>query len=118
MQVEWGASIPAGTVYMVEIDNAGKLRAERKGLPITPEGLTVATYQRTLPAKAVSEIRAAAEKFIRQLDFDTIQGRMVSDGGFASVEIWDGSATLSARLGLLRNRGRNRGRIGTTYSQW
>ena len=64
----------------------------------------MATYERTVPDKAASDIRAAAEKFIRQMNFEKIQGRMVSDGGFASAEIWDGSATLRARVGLLSSR--------------
>jgi hypothetical protein len=104
IEFEWGDSIPGGTVYNVTISSAGKLHAERKGLPFTSQGLTVATYERTAPDEAAAAIRSAAETFIRQLDFDKVQGRMAGDGGFASVYIWDGSATLGARLGLLRSR--------------
>jgi hypothetical protein len=104
IELEWGDSIPGGTVYSVTIGSTGKLHAERKGLPITSKGLTVTTYERTLPDASAAGIRAAGETFIRQLDLDKTQGHMAGDGGFASVYVWDGSVTLGARLSLLKSR--------------
>ena len=104
IQVEWGDSTPAGTVYVVMLDNNGKLHAVRKGLPFTDEGLSTLTFDRTLTSAAVARIRTSAEQFIRQLDFDKAQGHMVGDGGYAVVKIWDGSASLAARLNLLMTR--------------
>jgi hypothetical protein len=103
VRIEWGSSIPAGTVYVVTIDGDGRLHAERKGLPFTSTGLTTATCDRQLRSGAAIGIRAAAEQFIRQLDFDKMQGHMVGDGGYASVQIWDGSANLTARFNLLQS---------------
>jgi hypothetical protein len=104
MRIQWGDSIPGGTVYTVTIDNAGKLQAERKGLPFTADGLTVTAYERTIPDESAAGLRSAGERFIRQLDFEKLQGRMSGDGGSAFVDISDGSATFGARLGRLSSR--------------
>jgi len=91
--------IPPGTVYTVKIDSDNQLHAEAQGLPFTDTGLTMSTYEETVPDASAAGIRKSGEKLIRRLNLRKTQGRMMGDGGFASVYVWDGSATLGAHVG-------------------
>ena len=98
LQLKWGDSIPAGTVYSITLESTGELQAERAGLPFTDEGLTVVRHRRQLSAEAAAAILDAAVHAVRSSDLDKTQGQMPGDGGFASVQVQKG--TVSLGLGL------------------
>ncbi len=101
LELKWGDSIPAGTVYSIRLESTGELQAERTGLPFTDQGLTVVRHSQKLSADAAAAILAAAERAVRGSDPEKTQGRMVGDGGFASLQIWVGTASRGAGLSHL-----------------
>jgi hypothetical protein len=99
VEVEWGDSIPAGTVYNVKVDNTGHFKAERKGMPITPDGkLTAVVHELTLSKAECESVRAAVERIIRGADLFKAQGSMGGDGGHVYLYVWDGTVALAAQL--------------------
>jgi len=102
IEVKWGDSIPAGTVFDVRVDSSGAVKGERKGLPFAPGGkLTTKVLESALSPARAEAIRAAVEEAIRSVNIDNVQGGMVGDGGFMQIYLWDGTVALALQVNRL-----------------
>ena len=61
VEIEWGDSIPAGTVYNVKCESDGHFKAERRGLPFVANGLTTVVHETTLPELERGNVPASVE---------------------------------------------------------
>jgi hypothetical protein len=102
LQLEWGDTIPGGTVYTVSLDDAGKLHAERSGMPFTDTGLMVVRHEAEVSIADADAMRAAAQAVIRQWKRPQ-EGHMVGDGGRVHVRLTVGGVATSARAIRLRS---------------
>lgn len=102
IEVKWGDSIPAGTVFDVRIDSSGVVKGERHGLPFAEGGkLSTNALESALPPAQSEAIRVAVEEAIRSVNIDNVQGGMVGDGGFMQIYLWDGTVALSLQVNRL-----------------
>ena len=102
IEIEWGDSIPAGTVYNVKFDSTGRFKAERRSLPIGSNGeLTTIVHEDSVGASDRDKLRESVERCIRNINLNKAQGTMVGDGGHVHMYLWDGTVTLAAHLNKL-----------------
>lgn len=102
VEVKWGDSIPAGTVFDVRVDDSGAVRGERKGLPFRKGGkLSTNVLESKLPPAEAEAIRLAVQEAIRSVNINKVQGSMVGDGGFMQIYLWDGTVALALQLNRL-----------------
>jgi len=106
IEIEWGDSIPMGTVYNVKFDSTGRFKAERRSPPITSEGeLTTIVRESSLGASDLAKLRETLERCIRSINLNKAQGTMGGDGGHVRLYLWDGTVALAADLNKLRTYG-------------
>lgn len=99
VEVKWGDSIPAGTVFGVRVDNSGVVKGERKGLPFVQGGkLSTSVLESTLSPAQAEAIRVAVEEAIRSVNIKDVQGGMAGDGGFMQIYLWDGTVALALQV--------------------
>jgi len=102
IEVKWGDSIPAGTVFDVRVDSSGTVKGERKGLPFTQGGkLSTNVLESALSPAQAEAIRVAVEEAIRSVNLKEVQGSMAGDGGFMQIYLWDGTVALALQVNRL-----------------
>lgn len=100
-EVEWGSGMPAGTTYNVKFDRSGRMKAERRGLPIVTGGkLTTVVHDVTLATADVASLHELVERGIRGVDLSSAQGSMI-DGRYVRLYLWEGTVVIAAHLNSL-----------------